>query len=185
LNFTSLQGYSLNFFYFSLTFLSFSHVLFCYFLFFLFPICFCPISNILKEGRADLFYFLMANNHFTLIESFYFYLTVLIFLLVLPSFVYSKILTGFYSIYFWKFLIKCQFNLMVGLKITSNNVKLVKLWFFIKFLNFSKTFEILTQAKPSYYKTPRKISEFFNTSIENYKISLHKTSQQILIKSWP
>ena len=39
---------------------------------------------------------------------------------------------------------------MVRLKITSNNVKLVKLWFFIKFPNFSKTFEILIQAKPSY-----------------------------------
>jgi len=39
---------------------------------------------------------------------------------------------------------------MIGFKITSNNVKLVKLWFFIKFLNFSKTSEILTQAKESY-----------------------------------
>jgi len=39
---------------------------------------------------------------------------------------------------------------MVGFKITSNNVKLVKLWFFVKFPNFSKTSEILTQAKKSY-----------------------------------
>jgi hypothetical protein len=39
---------------------------------------------------------------------------------------------------------------MVGFKIKSNNVKLVKLWFFIKFLNFSKNSEILTQAKESY-----------------------------------
>ena len=39
---------------------------------------------------------------------------------------------------------------MVGLKITLNNVKLVKLWFFIKFLNFSKNSEILTQDKSSY-----------------------------------
>ena len=39
---------------------------------------------------------------------------------------------------------------MVRFKITSNNVKLVKLWFFVKFLNFSKNFEILTQAKESY-----------------------------------
>jgi len=39
---------------------------------------------------------------------------------------------------------------MFGLKITSNNVKLVELWFFIKFLNFSKNSEILTQAKVSY-----------------------------------
>jgi hypothetical protein len=45
---------------------------------------------------------------------------------------------------------------MVGLKITPNNVKLVKLWFFVKFLNFSKTSEILTQAKESYYKAPHK-----------------------------
>ena len=37
---------------------------------------------------------------------------------------------------------------MVGLKITLNNVKLVKLWIlFIKFLNFYKNSEILTQAK--------------------------------------
>ena len=59
---------------------------------------------------------------------------------------------------------------MVGLKITSNNVKLVKLWFFIKFLNFSKNSEILTQAKASYYKAPRKFSEFFDSLIENYKL---------------
>jgi hypothetical protein len=39
---------------------------------------------------------------------------------------------------------------MVGFKITSNNVKLVKLWFFVKFPNFSKNSEILTQAKKSY-----------------------------------
>jgi len=39
---------------------------------------------------------------------------------------------------------------MVGFKIKSNNIKLVKLWFFIKFLNFSKNSEILTQAKESY-----------------------------------
>jgi hypothetical protein len=39
---------------------------------------------------------------------------------------------------------------MVGFKITSNNVKLVKLWFFVKLLNFSKNSEILTQAKESY-----------------------------------
>jgi hypothetical protein len=41
--------------------------------------------------------------------------------------------------------------MMVGLKITPNNVKLIKLrFFFIKFLNFSKNSEILTQAKTSY-----------------------------------
>jgi hypothetical protein len=39
---------------------------------------------------------------------------------------------------------------MVELKITSNNIKLVKLWFFIKFMNFSKNSEILIQAKASY-----------------------------------
>ena len=39
---------------------------------------------------------------------------------------------------------------MVGFKIMSNNVKLVKLWFFVKFSNFSKNSEILTQAKSSY-----------------------------------
>jgi hypothetical protein len=39
---------------------------------------------------------------------------------------------------------------MVGLKITSNNVKLVELWFFVKFPNFSKNSEILTQDKASY-----------------------------------
>jgi hypothetical protein len=74
---------------------------------------------------------------------------------------------------------------MVGLKITSNNLKLVKLWFFIKFLNFSKNSEILTQVKTSYYKAPRKFSEFFDNLIENYKFILYKTSQKILIKSWP
>jgi len=74
---------------------------------------------------------------------------------------------------------------MVGLKITSNNLKLVKLWFFIKFLNFSKNSEILTQVKTSYYKAPRKFSEFFDNLIKNYKFILYKTSQKILIKSWP
>jgi len=39
---------------------------------------------------------------------------------------------------------------MVELKLTSNNIKLVKLWFFVNFLNFSKNSEILTQAKASY-----------------------------------
>jgi hypothetical protein len=51
------------------------------------------------EGRTDLFYFLMANNHFILNESFCFYLTVF-FLLALPNSVHPKILTRFYSIYF-------------------------------------------------------------------------------------
>jgi len=73
---------------------------------------------------------------------------------------------------------------MVGLKITPNNIKLVKLWFFIKFLNFSKNSEILTQAKTSYYKASRKFSKKFNNSIENYKFFLHKTSKNILKKSW-
>ena len=58
---------------------------------------------------------------------------------------------------------------MVGLKITSNNIKLIKLWFFIKFLNFFKNSEILTQAKTSYYKILHKFLEFFNNSIDNYK----------------
>jgi hypothetical protein len=40
----------------------------------------------------------MANNHFTLNESFCFYFTVLF--LALPSSVHPKILTRFYSIYF-------------------------------------------------------------------------------------
>ena len=67
---------------------------------------------------------------------------------------------------------------MVGLKITSNNIKLVKLWFFIKFLNISKTFEILTQVKASYYKSPCKFSEFYDNLIKSYEFFfLHKTSQ--------
>jgi len=48
--------------------------------------------------------------------------------------------------------------------------------FFIKFLNFFKNSEILTQAKASYKKTSRKFSELFDTLIKNYKFSLHKTS---------
>jgi len=70
------------------------------------------------------------------------------------------------------------------LKITPNNVKLAKLWFFIKFLNFSKNSEILNQAKTSYYTAPRKVSEFFDNPIENYELFLHKTNKKILIKSW-
>jgi hypothetical protein len=41
----------------------------------------------------------MADNHFTLNESFCFYFTVF-FLLALPSSIHPKILTRFYSIYF-------------------------------------------------------------------------------------
>ena len=67
---------------------------------------------------------------------------------------------------------------MVGLKITPNNVKLVKLWLFIKFLNFSKNSKILTQAKISYYRASHKFSEFFNKLIKNYKKNVHKTSQK-------
>ena len=57
---------------------------------------------------------------------------------------------------------------MVGLKITPNNVKLAKLWFFIKFLNSSKNSKILNQTKASYHKVPCKFSEFFDNSIKNY-----------------
>jgi hypothetical protein len=56
-----------------------------------------------------------------------------------------------------------------GLKITPNNIKLVKLWFFIKFLNLSKNYKILTQAKASYYKDPHKFSEFSDNPINSYK----------------
>jgi hypothetical protein len=42
----------------------------------------------------------MANNHFTLNESFCFYLTVLISFASTTSFVHPNILTRFYSIYF-------------------------------------------------------------------------------------
>ena len=52
--------------------------------------------------------------------------------------------------YILRSLVKFQLNLIVELKITPNNVKLVKLWFFIKFMNFSKNSEILTQVKASY-----------------------------------
>jgi len=41
----------------------------------------------------------MANNHFTLNESFCFYLMVFL-LLALPSSIHPKILTRFYLIYF-------------------------------------------------------------------------------------
>ena len=52
--------------------------------------------------------------------------------------------------YILRSLIKFQLNLMIWLKISSNNIKLVKLWFFVKFPNFSNNYEILTQAKASY-----------------------------------
>ena len=74
---------------------------------------------------------------------------------------------------------------MVRLKITLNNLKLVTLCFFIKFLNFFKNSEILTQAKVLYYKALRKFSEFFDNLIENYEFFLYKTSKNILIKSLP
>jgi hypothetical protein len=62
---------------------------------------------------------------------------------------------------------------MIGLKITSNNVKLIKLWFFIKFLNFSKKSEILTQVKASYIrKLHINFQKNFGNSIKNYKIFL-------------
>jgi hypothetical protein len=57
-----------------------------------------PSRKHIKEKKNFFFYFLMANNHFTFNKSFCFYLTV--FFLALPSFVYPKILTRFYSIYF-------------------------------------------------------------------------------------
>jgi len=47
--------------------------------------------TILKKEGADLFYFLMASNHFTFNKLFCFYLT---------GSVHPKILTRFYSIYF-------------------------------------------------------------------------------------
>jgi len=72
---------------------------------------------------------------------------------------------------------------MVELKITSNNIKLVKLWFFIKFLNFSKESEILTQAKASIRRFQVNFQNFFDNSFKNYKLFLYKTNQKILIKS--
>jgi hypothetical protein len=89
----------------------------------------------------------MANNHFTLNESFCFYLT--FFLLALSNSVHLKILIDFIQ-YILRYLVKFQLNLMVELKITPKNVKLVKLRFFFKFLNFYKNSEILTLAKAPY-----------------------------------
>jgi len=55
-----------------------------------------------EEEEADLFYFLIASNYFTLNKLFCFYLT---------SFVHPKILTRFYSIYFKIFhKISAQFD---------------------------------------------------------------------------
>jgi len=73
----------------------------------------------------------------------------LFFWLALLSSIYPKILPDFIQ-YILRSLLKFQLNMMVRLKITPNNVKLVKLWFFIKFLNFSKNSKTLTQAKASY-----------------------------------
>ena len=73
---------------------------------------------------------------------------------------------------------------MVGLKITPNNVKLIKLWFFIKFMNFFKNSEILTQDKTSYWTFP--INFFKKNLITQSRITnlfLHNTSKKILIKS--
>jgi len=42
-------------------------------------------------------------------------------------------------------------------------------WFFVKFLNFSKNSEILTQAKASYSNAPHKCSEFFDNPIKSYE----------------
>jgi len=96
-NFVSLQGYS-HFFYFFLGFYVFP-LLFS--LAFSFPVLLLPSRQHIK-GRESWFvlFFLMANNHFTLNESFCFYLTVLFFLLALPSSVHPKSFTRFYSIYF-------------------------------------------------------------------------------------
>jgi len=50
-----------------------------------------------RKEELIFFYFLIANNHFTLNESFCFYL---MFFLALSNSVHPKILTRFYSIYF-------------------------------------------------------------------------------------
>jgi len=68
---------------------------------------------------------------------------------------------------------------MVRFKIISNNIKLVKLWFFIKFMNFSKNSKILTQAKASYLKVSCKFSEFFYNSIKNYEFVYIKLVKNI------
>ena len=88
LNFVSLQGYSLTFLifwflYFSLTFLSFS-------LAFSFLILLLPSWQHIKGRESWFVLFLMANDHFTLNESFCFYLT---------AFIKGRE-SWFYSIYF-------------------------------------------------------------------------------------
>jgi hypothetical protein len=79
-----------------LVFLLISNILL---LFFSFHILLQPSQQLITEKELICF-ILMANNHFTLNESFCFHLTVLIFLLALSSSFHPKILTKFYSIYF-------------------------------------------------------------------------------------
>jgi len=68
---------------------------FLYFSLLLFFILLLPSRQ--RKEKLICFIFLIENNHFTLNESFCFYLT--FFLLALPNSVHPKILTRFYSIY--------------------------------------------------------------------------------------